>query len=368
MKGLKIMGKILLIIILALVALALIALAILKINSSGKLPAIKDSAGNVIEGGVSEKVFVEIGGVKQGMFIRGEKEDNPVLLFLHGGPGSPELAISMAEETGDRLEKEFVVCYWDQRGSGMSYDKDMDPADLNLDRIVEDTAEVTRYLQERFGQEKIYILGHSWGSYLGIKTIERYPEYYRAYLGVGQVVKQTESEKLAYEYMLEHAREIGDEKDEKQLLAYDVNSPDFPQQNYIMGVRSSLMNKYGIGMMHENASMFRIIKNLMLFKGYTIGEKIGYTKGMLLSQQHLFGYVTEDDLFVSSPVVEVPVYILHGYYDYQVSYALAKEYSEKIQAPDKKLYTFENSAHSPLWEEPEAFMNAVQEIMEKTGN
>lgn len=363
MKGLKTLGKILIWTVLIIIGLLAVAFLTLKINSPGKMPAIKNSAGKEFPNGISEKVYVNINGVEQGMFIRGESADKPVLLFLHGGPGSPELAMSMAEENSSRLEADFVVCYWDQRGAGMSYYSDIDPATMTVEQMIEDTKGMTNYLQQRFGQEKIYLLGHSWGSYLGVKTIEKYPEYYKAFLGVGQVCNQTESEKLAYYYMLEEAERIGDDKAKEQLLKFDPTEADFPPAEYIMGIRSSLMNKYGIGIMHENLSMPRLIKNMLFFKGYTLRDKVGYMRGMLFSQQYLFPSVTADNLFISSKQFEVPVYILQGKYDYQVSYALAKEYCEEIEAPDKEFYSFENSAHSPLWEEPEAFMQAMHEII-----
>ena len=185
-----------------------ICLLFFLINSPGKLAPLKDEKGNAIQGSVSEKVWVEINGIEQGMFIRGENPENPVILYLHGGPGTPLLQFISYLEKNERLEKYFTICYWDQRGSGMTYNKSTDPSTMTVEQMVEDTREVTEYLKERFGQKKIYLIGHSWGSYLGVKTIEKYPENYLAYIGIGQVTNQTESERLAYNYMLSHAKEI----------------------------------------------------------------------------------------------------------------------------------------------------------------
>lgn len=352
-------------VIVLLLAVILLALLWLKLHSSGRPPALLDGDGNEIPGSVNEKVFMDVNGQRQGMFIRGEAADKPVLLFLHGGPGSPELAMGIGEDGDPRLEQEFVVCYWDQRGAGMSYTSDLNPDTLTLEQMIDDTLEVTRYLQERFGQEKIYLMGHSWGSYLGIKTIERNPEPYYLFMGVGQVTRQYESEKLAYIYMLEHAREIGDDKAVKDLEKFDVNANDFPQQDYIRSVRTTLMNKYGIGVTHSGASMLEMSMSVLKFSGYTMGEKIGYLRGMDLALNRLFDVITHDDLFISSPSFQIPVYVLHGAYDYQVSQTLAEEYVAHIEAPDKGFYLFENSAHSPIWEEPAPFMAAVREIVER---
>jgi len=366
MAGVKTAGKILAGTITIVVILFLIILIVIWFNSSGKLEPITDINDQEIATGISEKVYHDINGLQQGMFLRGEDASKPVLLFLHGGPGSPELAIGYGiEDKNARLEQEFVVCYWDQRGAGMSYSKDINISTMTPEQLVEDTKEVTSYLKERFNQEKIYLLGHSWGSYLGIKTIEKYPELYHAFMGVGQVSDQTESEKLAYEYMLKEATQRNDKSAIKALEKFDVNAADFPQQKYTMGTRTNLMNKYGIGTTHEKSSMGAMIIDLLMFSGYTVGDKIGYMRGILFSLENVFPYVLDDSLFESSTKFEVPVYIFHGDYDYQVSQELAREYCGVIEAPDKQYYAFTNSAHSPLWEEPAKFMEDVRDVLRR---
>ena len=365
MKRAKKIGKIFLWIGIGIVGLIVICLVVLQLHSRGALLPMRDAQGNVLEGAINEKLFVSINGVDQGMFIRAEDASKPVLLFLHGGPGSPELAILGEGDPESRLEQDFVVCYWDQRGAGMSFSSDLDPAAMTLSQFVEDTKMVTEYLMDRFDQEKIYLLGHSWGSYLGIKTIEKYPMYYHAYMGVGQVSKQQESERLAYDFLVEEAAGRNDRTAGKKLSKYDRNAEDFPPDAY-MQTRSSLMNKYGVGMMRSKAPMFDVVKNLLLFQGYTRDDKLNYMRGMMFSQEYLWENVTQDDLLVSATRFEVPVFILHGEYDYQVSYTLAKAYYDIIDAPDKEFYSFANSAHSPNLEEPEAFLKALREIVART--
>jgi pimeloyl-ACP methyl ester carboxylesterase len=281
---------------------------------------------------------------------------------LHGGPGSPELALLYGFEIQERLEKYFTVCWWDQRGAGMSFSNSIDPATMTLEQMVEDTRQITEYLKSRFNQDKIFLMGHSWGSFLGIKTIEKYPENYLAFFGIGQVTNQVESEKLAYDFMLQHAIEINDKPAIRNLQKFDRNVPGFPTLEYIGTVRSPLMNKYGIGIMRENFSMAGLIKDIMFFKGYTLSEKIKYIQGMMFSLEHLWDYVVSDNLLESSISFQVPVYIIHGKYDYQVSYTLAREYFEIIEAPDKLFFSFENSAHSPNAEEPEKFVQIIHQI------
>ena len=356
--------KILGITLLSIIGILLIGLIVLAVNSPGKLESLKDGKGKEITGSLVEKSFIEISGIQQGFFIRAENPENPVILFLHGGPGSPELPLLIPYEVSERLEKYFTVCYWEQRGAGISFNNSIDPATMTVAQMVEDTRQMTEYLQHRFNQEKIYLIGHSWGSYLGVKTIEQYPENYFAYIGIGQVSNQTESEKLAYDYMLQHAMEINDVSAVKNLQKFDKNAPDFSKNlDYIQTVRSSLMNKYGIGFAHEETiSMIDAAKLILSFKGYTLSEKVNYLRGMVFSQTTLWDNVIEDNFFESSTIFQVPVYITHGKYDYQVSHALAREWFDKIEAPQKAFFTFENSAHGTIIEEPEKFVQIIREI------
>lgn len=357
----KLFGLCLLVIAACIVLIVLILLVIVLIASSKGLPELVDEQNHSFTNSISKKEFIEINGIKQGIFLRGESLDNPVLLFLHGGPGSPELPMALAEETSQRIESEFIVCYWDQRGAGMSYGK-VNPDTMTLEQMIKDTIAVTNYLLARFNQTKIYLMGHSWGSYLGVKTIEQYPNAYYAYLGIGQIAHQRQSERLGYLYLLEHAKKINDKKAVNKLLEVDVNSPSFPESTYTYGIRSSLMNKYGVGIYHKDAFMTWIIKTIFLCPAYTVREKIHYMQGMLFSGNHLFHYVLEDNLLEHSTTFDLPIYILQGKYDYQVSYQLAQEYYNAIHAPSKEFYTFDESAHSPIWEEPDKFMTAMREI------
>lgn len=345
-----------------IIGVVFLGLLIIFMNSPGKLPPLKDAQGNVIQGSISEKVWVEINGIKQGMFIRGENTQNPVILYLHGGPGTPMLQFITYLEKEERLEKYFTVCYWDQRGSGMTYDRSTSPSSITVAQLVEDTRTVTEYLKSRFGQNKIYLIGHSWGSYLGVKTIEKYPENYLAYIGIGQVTNQVESERLAYDFMLNHAKEINDQDVIEKLGEYDPYADNFPQLDYLVKGRTNMLNKYGIGHLHQGLAPTDIPKSLFIFKGYTLNEKINWFLGADFSMVYLFPAVLGDNLFISSTKFEVPFYIVQGDHDYMVSQALAEKYLDVIDAPAKEYFAFSNSAHSPNMEEPEKFIEIIRKI------
>ena len=377
-NALKKVGKIMLVVLLSLIGALFICLLVVLINSPGKLPPLKNEQGNVIQGSISEKVWLEVGKIKQGMFIRGENPGNPVILYLHGGPGHPMMQfISCLERMGEmaineRLEKYFTVCYWEQRGAGMTYSKSMDPSTMTLEQMVEDMHEVTEYLKSRFGQDKIYLIGQSWGSYMGINAIQKYPEDYLAYVGVGQSVNFVESERLSYDYMINHAKEINDKNAIKTLGKYDPYTEGFPvmqkdghELDYLID-RSKLVVKYGIGNMHkfpQGMTMNRaILRSLFEFKGYTLSEKINWFIGADYSMVQLFPPLVDIDLNASATKFEVPVYIVQGIYDYQTSQFLAEKYLNVIEAPKKEFFMFENSAHSPNLEEPERFIEVFRKI------
>jgi pimeloyl-ACP methyl ester carboxylesterase len=355
----------------SIVGVIFVGLLVILINSPGKLPPLKDEQGKVIPGSISEKLWIEVNGIKQGMFIRGENPENPVVLYLHGGPGEPMLQfMSAVEETekSERLEKYFTVCYWDQRGSGMTYSKSTDPSTMTLEQMVEDTRVVTEYLQSRFGQDKIYLIGQSWGTFLGVKTIEKYPENYLAYAGIGQAVNTVESERLAYDYMLNHAKKINDKKAIEELEKYDMSSfpwfdkDDFSWLFYLGKTRTKILNEYGVGRMHQGVSFSDMLRAFFMFKGYTLREKINWFIGEDFSIVRLFPICLNDDLAVSSVEFEVPFYIVHGGLDYVTSLVIAENYFDIVKAPKKEFFLFENSAHSPNLEEPEKFVEIFRKI------
>jgi pimeloyl-ACP methyl ester carboxylesterase len=158
------------------------AVIVLLVLSPGAPAPFRDQGGKTLAGSISEKLHVNINGVEQGMFIRGKDKTKPVLLFLHGGPGMPEFAISQGYPAV--LEDYFVVCWWEQRGSGLSFNTDIPPDTLTEKQLISDTLAVTNYLRSRFGQDKIYLMAHSGGSFFGIQAAARAHELYHAYISL----------------------------------------------------------------------------------------------------------------------------------------------------------------------------------------
>ncbi|QOX64311.1 alpha/beta hydrolase [Anoxybacterium hadale] len=353
-------------ILIAVLILILAAFLILiALKGKGKPITLLDHDGKPYENGISTREGVIIGGKKQYFFIAGENKNNPVLLFLHGGPGSPEVAMHQFMP-GERLEERFTVCYWEQRGAGLSYGARLEADKMTLELMVSDTIELTEHLMERFNQKQIYIMGHSWGTFLGTKVISAKPEYYKAYFGIGQVSDQLESERAAYGFLLQHATEIKDEKAVRDLKKTDPNKDDFPTDEYLRAARTNYMNKYGVGIKHiENYKMAELIKAVFLFEGYSALDFMKYGLGSKFSTDKMFHIVTRENLMRTTNQFEVPIYIFHGVYDLQVSYSLALQYFELMKAPEKAFYSFEHSAHSPNFEETKLFLEIVFSLLDR---
>ncbi|MEM1484889.1 alpha/beta hydrolase [Oscillospiraceae bacterium PP1C4] len=357
---LKIGGRIMLGLIIAILICMVILAGAVFMKSSNKATPFLDKSGNVIEDSISEKLFVEINGVKQGMFIKGKDKTKPVLLFLHGGPGVTEQWINQIYPSG--IEDEFVVCWWEQRGAGVSYSKDIPVQTITSEQLVLDTIEVTNYLRERFGKEKIYLLGHSWGSTLGVYAAEMAPELYYAYIGMGQVAYHSQSQKTAYDYMLDYYTKSGDKKMVKKLLKVS-HTMENPSSEDFEKISDEVIHKAGVGTTRDMKSIITGVFIPSFFASeYTVNEKINLWKGKWADYARTMKQKMDvTDLSTAVTTFKVPVYFLHGKYDYTCAYPMAKDYLDKIDAPLKGFYTFEESAHSPMFEEPEKFMKIMRE-------
>jgi pimeloyl-ACP methyl ester carboxylesterase len=353
-KGIRIM----LIMLLTFLACLLIVTAVIWAYSPGTTKPFQDESGSLLRGSISEKIQININGVKQGMFIKGRDTTKPVLLYLHGG--MPEYFLAHKYPTG--LENYFTVVWWEQRGSGLSYNSSILPETMTLKQMISDTKEVTNYLRKRFGKEKIYLMGHSGGTFIGIQVAAEAPELYYAYIGVAQMSDQLKSEKLAYEYMLNQFREIGNTKMARKLEAAPVTTESGISGAY-QALRDPAMHSLGIGTTHTmNSVITGIFLPSLACRDYTLKEKINLWRGKSSSGiSILWDEMLATNLTLKVPELKIPVYFIEGIYDYTCSYTLAKEYFDKLQAPVKGFYTFSKSAHSPLFEEPAK----MQQIIEK---
>lgn len=364
-KGIRKTGKYLLILVAGVITLTVTGLLILHFKSPGKAEPFVDENGETISTSISEIERIKLGGIEQYIIIRGIDSTKPLLLFLHGGPGSPELGF--VKKYNPDLEHDFVVVHWEQRGSGKSYNKNIPIESMTIEQFISDTKELSEYLIKRFNKDKIYIMGHSWGSYLGIKTIEKYPELYHCYFGIGQVADQYRSERISYEWAKTQAEKKEDKKAMKKLEALDfpeVNAGSNEWKIFLMKERG-YVDKFGGGLFHDNNRTLDKLLPVINAKEYTLGDKMNYGIGSLFSLEHLWDDVITDNLFESIDTVQIPVYLFQGTYDYQTSYIVAKEFYDQLKAPEKQFFTFENSAHCPIFDDTDRFNKMIREIISR---
>lgn len=279
--------------------------------------------------------------------IRGKDKDNPVIIFVHGGPGCSE--IPYADRYQDLLENNFTVINYDQRASGKSYHFFEDYSNLSADLLVKDLLAMTDYISERLGKEKIILIGHSYGTYIGMQAAYKAPEKYEAYIGIGQMSDTVESEIDSLNYTINQAQNNGNTDDVLYLqgLTEEIKNGDtFTPRNYV--------NKYGGGS--------RLIENPdgnnigMLFSSeYNLLDVIRYNYGVSYSQNNLVKEVLNKPLPTLVTELKIPCYFIMGKYDYMTSSNAAKKYFDIIEADKKEFIPFEKSAHYPEFEEKEKF-------------
>jgi pimeloyl-ACP methyl ester carboxylesterase len=343
-------GKAMIIAVASVLGILVAGILFLAAISPGKSPPITASDGKPLAGSISEKGFIEVNGDRQGLFLKGRDRTRPVLLYLHGG--MPDYFLTGRYPTG--LEDLFVVAWWEQRGSGISYNPKAAGSPITLDMMVDDTIEMANYLRKRFSVDKVYLMAHSGGSFIGINAVKKAPALFAAYIGMAQVSNQLESEVLAYDYMLKAFRDSGDAGMVKRLEGTPVTRSGGVPAAYAM-TRDVAMHALGIGTMHDMRSIVTgILLPSLAFREYSLAEKYH----MWAAKAHsgiatLWSTVMATDLSKTVTRLEVPVYFLEGVHDYTCSYVLAKAYFSGLDAPVKGFYSFSQSAHSPIFEEPE---------------
>lgn len=340
----------------ALGALALVVLVALVVRPATTEPII-DASGHPRSDAVAELTSVDVDGEKLGVMIRGESRDNPVILFLAGGPGGSERG-AMRNHLTD-LERTFTVATWDQRGSGTSY-SELDPADtLTLDGQVADTIAVTDHLRQRFGQERIYLLGQSWGSTLAVLAAQHAPNRYLAVIGTGQMVSQLETDQIFYRDTLAWA------DDHDRALAEELRTIGPPPYARMLDYETALAHEHevypydhsgnseGVGGFSEN----------LLVPEYTLTDQVHLLGAFMDTFSVLYPQLQEIDFRRTATSFEVPVFFVQGAHEADGRAAPFAEWYPMIQAPAKDLVVLDRSGHRPLFEQPDEFVAYMNDVV-----
>lgn len=345
-----------------LVALAAVLAVLLALPA--RTPPIRGEEGQVLPASIASLEPVDINGTEQWLHIRGRDRSNPILLFVHGGPGTPETA--WLAHYNRRLEDDFLVVAWEQRGAGKSYPAGRaDPQAMTLEQLVADIAAVTRHLKERFDQPRVYLVGHSWGTVLAIHAANRRPGDYHALVSVAQAAHAVREEAAIHDWVLARARADGNRRATAQLEALSEPAEDRLSLDDL-STRLRWVNHYGGGVMHRPGALRELAWIMARSRVYTGVEKARYFRGERFSLEHLYEELAVVDLFRDVPALDVPVWFVHGRHDHQVPLVVARDYHDLLQAPAKRLVVFDDAAHSPLFEDPERFHQLLREVRDAT--
>ena len=308
-------------------------------------PSIKSQNGNSI----TSIDYIKIGGIEQCVLTRGHDIRNPIILFLHGGPGMP--VMYLAHEFQRNLEKNFTVVQWDRRGAGKTYFRNIPSTEsMNVRQMIDDTYELIDTLKERYNKDKVILIGHSFGTYLGSIMVNERPELFRAYISVGQVVDGDKSLKLQGNFI----REKANQNNRKDIIE-ELNKPNKP--NY-----EKWLFEFG-GELRNSKSFFPLIWSGIFAPEYTLAEVLKVAEASSFSSSNMKYNVLSGSVYDEIKEYTIPVYFIVGKSDYTTPHELISKYYEMIKAPKKEIVYFDNSAHFPFFEEPEKFCKEVKRIL-----
>jgi pimeloyl-ACP methyl ester carboxylesterase len=308
--------------------------------------------------GIDSLEKINLGGADQWILIRGQDVSNPILLYLHGGPGSADMAI--ARYFDSELEKKFVVVHWDQRGAGKSYDRRISPQSMTVEQFISDTRELAQKLKARFHADRIYLVGHSWGSALGALTASKYPDLFYAFVGIGQFVDSEAQEVISYQFALLAAKQSKNTKAMQELQK--IGPPPYADYKELL-VQRKWLEEFG-GVRRSNLGFTALLKLGIASPDYTLLDLAKYFQGQDFSSTHLWVENSRVNLFNQAPRIDVPVYFFLGRYDYNTPFELAEKYYEQLDAPrGKKIIWFENSAHMVPYDEPGKFSRTLIDVV-----
>ena len=312
---------------------------------------------------INLKEKIDLNGLKQTIHIKGNNEDNPILLFLHGGPGVTNRHSVMT--TNDDLLDDFTLVAWDQRGTGGSY-KGAKAEDLTINQMIEDAKELVNYLCNKFNKKKIFVIGGSWGSLLGAWLLYKYPEKIAAFVGFGQVVNIHKNELISWQYSLDEATKVNDNQAIETLKR--IGPPEMGCYKGgdvfdTMMLQRNIMMKYGGYSKNEGKQDYfnAMVKPILKSGEYSLTDLIGYIKGYKFVLRNMWKEVGTTDFEKTCTKFKAPIFIFDGRLDYNTPSELVEHWFNMIEAPRKELHWFESSGHNPMSDEGDKFKKLLKD-------
>lgn len=303
--------------------------------------------------GIDESAFVRFGGVEQYLTIRGDDRANPVILFVHGGPGNSMVPFAQIYRP---WEKHFTVVQWDQRGAGKTFGRN-GKTPLSIDRIVRDGIEVAQYLRAHLHKEKVIVLAHSWGTVVGTQMIKRRPDLFAAYIGTGQVVAKEEKEVAIYGRTMKQALARHDETAVARLTS--VGPPPYRSQHDLL-IEREVSSRYDVA---SERALERAMRPVVLFyPGYSLLDIYEFLEAPKYTAEALYRPQLPYDARKLGLEFQVPVFIVEGEADTITPPDLAKAWFDTLRAPQKRFVVIKNAGHGAVLTMPDAFLRVVRGI------
>lgn len=307
-------------------------------------------------GGINKSMYIDVNGTKQWISIYGKNINNPILLYLHGGPGSStsHLDYVITRKWADV----YTIVTWDQRNCGKSYNIEQNDVALTKDLFLTDGKEVTEYVLDYLSKDKLTILGHSWGSIYGANLVLEYPMYYECFIGAGQLVDCLENEEA-----FKQEAYIWAQNDEEMLNLVDQLTPDNATVEHF-SLKNKIMQKYGYDMMAKGVD-YNLISTIIFNPYYSISDLIQFLNTDMSTYLDFYSSAEFASFSLKDKVeYQVPFYNINGDKDYQTNYKLAQEYFEEVNAPYKQMFIMEDMTHGLLESASEGFSEIVHQIAE----
>ncbi len=307
---------------------------------------------------ISELKKVKINETKLEVMIRGNNRDNPVIVFVHGGPCCSE--IPYVRKYQDMLEKEFTIVHYDQRGSGKSYQFGKDYSNVSASTHVDDLISLTTYIEEYLHKDQMILIGHSYGTYIATMAAAKEPKLYRAYVGIGQMSDTIESELDSLHKCIKAAEKVGNMEDVTHLSGLEKSIKDGQRL-----VPRDYVRKYNFAARNidENGDY---TKGFLFGSEYNLLNTIGFYTASGKYQEALIMEALKKPVYDIVTKIKIPVYFVMGKYDCMTSPEAAEKYLSSLQSQSThEMVIFEKSAHYPQFEEEDKFFRWMCKMFKK---
>lgn len=299
------------------------------------------------EHSVSELKQIRINGADHEVMIRGKDRANPIIIFVHGGPGCSE--IPYVRKYQEQLEQSFTIVHYDQRGSGKSYQFFEDYSDLTTDQLVDDLLALTDEVTSEFSQDKVLLIGHSYGTYIGMKAAAKSPDKFYAYIGIGQMADTIQSELDGLQFVIDQERAAGHAEEVSKL----EQLRDPIEQGKALTPRDKVREHGGAARLIDDNRDYYI--GFLFGTEYNLLDAVRYLRGISATQEALLQEALKQPITGLVHQLDIPYYFVMGQYDYMTSVQAARQYYDSLAAPMKDFVVFSESAHYPQFEEKEKF-------------